>query len=46
MPSSSRALALKSPMLIIAGDADMMTLDLMFGMIEPFLKGETPKGMF
>ncbi|KRA97975.1 oxidoreductase [Devosia sp. Root685] len=80
--------ALKSPVLIIAGDADMMTLehivsmfrllgggapgdmgkplgasrlailpatshtavidqvDLLMGFIEPFLKGETPKGMF
>ena len=79
---------LKTPMLIIAGDADMMTLehvvslfrlvgggapgdmgkplsasrlailpatshtavinqvDLLMGFIEPFLKGETPKGMF
>lgn len=80
--------ALKSPVLIIAGDADMMTLehlasmfrllgggdpgdmgkplgasrlailpatshtavidqvDLLMGFIDPFLKGETPKGMF
>lgn len=80
--------ALQSPVLIIAGDADMMTLehlvsmfrllgggmpgdmgkplsasrlailpatshtavinqtDLLMGFIEPFLKGETPKGMF
>lgn len=80
--------ALKSPVLIIAGDADMMTLDhlvsmfhllgggmpgdmgkplsasrlailpatshtavinqtdLLMGFIEPFLQGETPKGMF
>lgn len=80
--------ALKSPVLIIAGDADMMTLEhlvsmfrllgggnpgdmgtplaasrlailpatshtavidqtaLLMGIIEPFLKGETPKGMF
>lgn len=80
--------ALKSPVLIIAGDADVSTLehnvalfrllggggmgdmgqplaasrlgvlpatshtavinqvDLLMGMIEPFLKGETPKGMF
>lgn len=79
---------LKTPMLIIAGDADMMTLehlvsmfrlvgggapgdmgqplgasrlailpatshtavinqvDLLMGVIDPFLKGETPKGMF
>jgi pimeloyl-ACP methyl ester carboxylesterase len=79
---------LKSPVLIVAGDADMMTLehivsmfrllgggepgdmgkplgasrlailpatshtavidqvDLLMGFIEPFLKGETPKGMF
>lgn len=81
-------LKLKTPMLIIAGDADMMTLehvvslfrlvgggapgdmgkplsasrlailpatshtavinqvDLLMGVIEPFLKGETPRGMF
>jgi pimeloyl-ACP methyl ester carboxylesterase len=80
--------ALKAPVLIIAGDADMMTLehlvsmfrllgggepgdmgkplgasrlailpatshtavidqvDLLMGFIEPFLRGETPKGMF
>lgn len=80
--------ALKTPVLIIAGDADVATLehavamfrllggggmgdmgkplpasrlailpatshtavigqtDLLFGLIEPFLKGETPKGMF
>jgi pimeloyl-ACP methyl ester carboxylesterase len=54
--------ALKTPVLIIAGDADVASrlavlpatshtavigqVDLLMGFIEPFLKGETPKGMF